>query len=79
MMISLTKIIGFLEKFHRLIKTECITNAFIKADNPTLYHEDQQTPFRMTNQQLQTPLSAHQPYKALQSVTAYEEDTAAWC
>lgn len=41
MMISLTKIIGFLGKFHLLIKTECITNASIKADNPALYHWDQ--------------------------------------
>lgn len=75
MMISQTKIIGFLKKFHLLIKTECIANASIKAANPTFY---QQRPLRMTNKQLHTPLSAHQPHKALQSVMAYKEDLAAW-
>lgn len=70
-MISVSKIIGFLKKFHLLIKTECNSNVFIKADNPTLCHRDQQKPFRMTS------LCACQPHKALQIAMAYEEDMTA--
>lgn len=61
----------FEKKFHLLIKTEYNSNAFIKADNPTLYHQDQKKLFRMTNK------SAYQPHKALQIVPGIHGSTDA--
>lgn len=73
MMISLTKIIGFLEEFHLLIKTECITNASIKADNPALHHWDQYDKQAATGFTFCTSTT-----QSTQRVRAFKKDTAAW-